>query len=49
MLLIRCETIRTTKVEAYICDLLNERAFRCFKYVVKPYEPLRLKHTYVIY
>ena len=24
MLLIRCETIRTTKVEAYICDLLNE-------------------------
>ena len=49
MLLIRCATIGTTQVEAYICDLLNERAFRCFKYVVKPYEPLRLKHTYVIY
>ena len=32
----RCETIGTTKVEAYICDLLNERAFKCLKCVVKP-------------
>ena len=36
MLEMRCETIGTIKVEAYICDLLNERAFKCLKCVVKP-------------
>ena len=43
-----CQTIWITKVEAQICDLLNERAFGCV-WVVQPYEPLRLKHIFIIY
>ena len=46
MLDMHCETMRTTKIEAQICDLWNERAMGCV-WVVKPYEPLRLKHKYV--
>ena len=41
---IRWETIGTTNVEAYICDLLCERAFKCLNYVWKPIEPLRFKN-----
>ena len=39
---------RTTKVEAQICELLNEMTRRCLICNVKPYEPLRLKYKYVI-
>ena len=38
-----CDTISTTKIKAQICDLLNKVAF-VYVWVVKLYEPLRLKH-----
>ena len=45
---IGCQTIWTTKVEAQISDLLNEKVFGCATLVVKPYGPLRLKYKVVI-